>query len=168
MQEKADFDERKRMAKVELLGADASRKELNEMQSKIDTEMVRLNALREQLQCQTRALLEKEASVDAKLGQVQHLEARNEQTVKDLRAAKDEHERASARLQEREERLLHSSLDAMKHRYYLQKSAGAAQNGKACSSTGIDGTSKYMYPPLSAGGGYCGATMRMSSNTVSS
>jgi len=145
MRERVDFEERRRMAKLELQGAETSRKELAEMKRKVDTEVATLESSREQLQHQTRAFLERETAVDAKLVQAQKIEASNEQMANNLRAAKDEHDKILTKLEEREERLLHSSLDAMKSRYYLQK--GETGTG----ITGIDpGTSKYMYPPLSA------------------
>ena len=120
-QERADFEESRRMARTELQGAGALRRELAEVQNNINAETTRLSALKEQLEYETKSLLEQEQAIAARLVEAEKLEAKNIQTLKDIEARKAEHDRLSARLQEREERLLYSSIDAMKGRYHLQQ-----------------------------------------------
>ena len=166
--ERADFDESRRMARTELQGADALRQEFAEMQNNVHAEATRLNSLKEQLEHETKALLDREASIDARLVAAEKLDAKNAQTLKDIEARKAEHDRLSAKLQDREERLLYSSIDAMKNRYYLQNQQAMSGMSSAtqqqqqhqyysasgyCSPTTNKYISSYrppsMYPPLS-------------------
>ena len=165
--ERADFDESRRMARTELQGADALRQEFAEMQNNVHVEATRLNSLKEQLEHETKALLDREASIDARLVAAEKLDAKNAQTLKDIEARKAEYDRLSAKLQEREERLLYSSIDAMKSRYYQQAMNGMSsathqqqhQQHQYYSASGYCSptTNKYissyrppsMYPPLS-------------------
>ena len=165
--ERADFDESRRMARTELQGADALRQEFAEMQNNVHAEATRLNSLKEQLEHETKALLDREASIDARLVAAEKLDAKNAQTLKDIEARKAEYDRLSAKLQEREERLLYSSIDAMKSRYYQQAMNGMSsathqqqhQQHQYYSASGYYSptTNKYissyrppsMYPPLS-------------------
>ena len=162
-QERADFEESRRMARTELQGADALRRELAEVQNNINAEANRLSALKEQLEYETKSLLEQEKSIAARLVEAEKLEAKNIQTLKDIEARNAEHDRVSARLQEREERLLYSSIDAMKSRYHLQQQQQhhhhqqqQAPNGMSSVTTQQYYSADYgshrlpfMYPPLS-------------------
>ena len=159
-QERADFEESRRMARTELQGADALRRELAEVQNNINAEATRLSALKEQLEYETKSLLEQEKSIAARLVEAEKLEAKNIQTLKDIEARNAEHDRVSARLQEREERLLYSSIDAMKSRYHIQQQQHHQQqqapNGMSSVATQQYYSSDYgghrlpfMYPPLS-------------------
>mmetsp|Transcript_22404 Transcript_22404/g.64317 ORF Transcript_22404/g.64317 Transcript_22404/m.64317 type:complete len:541 (-) Transcript_22404:1368-2990(-) len=80
-QERADFDESRRMARTELQGADALRRESAEMQNNINTEAARLNTLKEQLEHETKALLDRESQIDARLVEAEKLDAKNAQTL---------------------------------------------------------------------------------------
>ena len=150
-QEGADFDESRRMARTELQGADALRRELAEMQNNVHAEATRLNSLKEQLEHETKALLDREASIDARLVGAEKLDAKNAQTLKDIEARKAEHDRLSAKLQEREERLLYSSIDAMKGRYYLQQQ----QQATSMMSSATHQQQQHQYYSAS---GYCSPT----------
>ena len=92
-QERADFEESRRMARTELQGADALRRELAEVQCNINAEVVRLNTLKEQLEYETKSLLEQEASIAARLIEAEKREAENIETLKDIDARKEEYGR---------------------------------------------------------------------------
>ena len=142
-QERADFEESRRMARTELQGADALRRELAEVQSNINAEATRLGALKEQLEYETKSLLEQEKNIAARFAEAEKLEAKNIQTLKDIEARKEEHDRLSARLQEREDRLLYSSIDAMKSRYYVQQQQHHHQQQQAPSGMSSVATKQY-------------------------
>lgn len=80
-QERADFEESRGMARAELQGADALRRELADVQSNINAEATRLGALKEQLEYETKALLEQEENIAARLAEAEKLEAKNIQTL---------------------------------------------------------------------------------------
>jgi len=163
-QERADFEESRRIARTELEGADALRRELAEVQSNINAEAARLNTLKEHLEYETKSLLEQETSIATRLLDAEKLEAKNIQTQKDIEERKVEHDRLSAKLQEREERLLFSSIDAMKSRYYLQQQHQPLHQGPNSTSSAATQQLQqhqyyaaeysghrphFMYPPLS-------------------
>ena len=127
MRERLEFEEAKRLAKVELQEADASRTTLANARNQIDADANRLQQMRITIQHQTRLLLEKTTIVNKRLEQAKHLDANCAHTLEIIKAEKEQCERNSTRLKEMEARIVRASLDAMKNRRHISAAEAAGR-----------------------------------------